>query len=220
MARASLYTSSYIHGTTFNSDGTRVIKNPRIYFNRSVDSGTGDVTSEYGALRWGSYNRVYWDSEKVEVSAPIVLTDDALPTEDAHAVNKSYADRLLQIAGLNLGTFKYRRSGDVHGAGSIKSNTTTNPQNITQIDIYKSNLSGVLFGQDLYLATIQTGMWFCFRDKASAHYVGKITEISAISNGVRLTLNALSGEITGTVYYDNQYEVSIGYNRYGSKYPQ
>ena len=59
MARGNLYTSSYLYASSFNSDGTRVTKNPRIYLRRSVDSN-GTVTSEYGALQWGSSDRVNW----------------------------------------------------------------------------------------------------------------------------------------------------------------
>ena len=213
MARDSLYTSSYIYGTTFNSDGTRTTKNPRILLNRETD-GSGNVTKEYGALRFGTSNQLTWHEDKIEVNQSIVLADAALPTADAHAVNKAYADTLLQVAGLQLGSFKYRRSSDAFAVGSIKSNATTNPQAITQIDIYKSNANGISFGRPLYLAAIKEKMWLTFRDKSTAHYVGKITGVESISNGVRLTLSVNSGETSGNVYYDNQYEVSIGYNRY------
>jgi hypothetical protein len=213
MSRVNFYTTNYVYGTTFNADGSRTTKNPSIYFDRRTDSN-GDVTSEYGALRWHTTNILTWEDTKIEAKKPIVLDDAALPTADAHAVNKAYADTLLQVAGLQLGTFKYRRGGDSFVAGSIKSNTTTNPQNITQIDIYKSNVNGIFFGQPLYLAAIREKMWLTFRDKSSGHYVGRITGVEAITNGVRLTLSTNSGDTSGNVYYDNQYEVSIGYNRY------
>ena len=41
-----------------------------------------------------------------------------------------------------------------------------------------------------------------------------------ITNGIKLTLQPIPGEVDGTIYYDNRYDVSIGYNKFGIKYPQ
>jgi hypothetical protein len=57
MARSALYTGSYLYATSFNSDGSRSTKNPRLYF-----------TSTEGALRYGtSTNVLTWDSTKVVI---------------------------------------------------------------------------------------------------------------------------------------------------------
>ena len=53
------------------------------------------------------------------------------------------------------------------------------------------------------------------RDKSSCSYVGRIDGIEMITNGIKLTLQPILGEVDGSIYYNNQYEVSIGYNRYG-----
>jgi hypothetical protein len=126
MARDNLYTNKYIFATSYNSDGTRTTKNPRIYFNR--DTSSGNVLSEYGALRWSANDRVYWDNDKVEVSKTPLVLDGSLATEDTHAIHKGYVDEQIaellakieelemsggQSENIRIGTFKvgYPRSG-------------------------------------------------------------------------------------------------------------
>ena len=126
MARDNLYTSKYIFATSYNSDGTRTTKNPRIYFNR--DTSSGNVLSEYGALRWSANDRVYWDNDKVEVSKTPLVLDGSLATDATHAIHKGYVDEQiaellakieeLEMSGAQpehhrIGTFKvgYPRSG-------------------------------------------------------------------------------------------------------------
>ena len=65
-AKSSLYTSSYLYGLYYNSDGSAVAKNPRIYLSRSTNS-SGNVTSEYGSLQWGSSDMIKWDSTNVTI---------------------------------------------------------------------------------------------------------------------------------------------------------
>lgn len=66
MAKGNLYTDNYLYGTTFNGDGTRTTKNPRIYLRRSVNS-SGAVTSEYGALKFSSTEMLTWDGTQVVI---------------------------------------------------------------------------------------------------------------------------------------------------------
>ena len=146
---------------------------------------------------------------------------------DNHITNKKYVDdavqsalpvdiKAIQVAGLQLGHFKYRRSSDSFVSGSIHSNTTTNPKNITQLDIWHTNVDGTIFGKDFYELYIVPKMFVHIKDNGSAKYVGKITAVDsdALTNGVRLTLAPLDALTEGSVYYNNQYDVSIGYNRY------
>ena len=125
--------------------------------------------------------------------------------------------KAIQAAGLQLGTFKYRRASDGFVSGSIKSNTTTDPKTITQLDIWHSNIDGVNFGKDFYELYVVPKMFVHIRDNGSGKYVGKITtvDMDALTNGVRLTLTPLDALTNGAVYYNNQYDVSIGYCRYG-----
>ena len=217
MARNNLYTGSYIYGATFNSDGTKVTKWPRILLHRSVNSSTGEVSAEYGALRWGGNDRVYWDGDEVQIKRTPLVLDGSLATEDNHAIHKGYIDLMMQASGLQLGNFQYRRSSDSFVSGSIKSNTSTNPANITQIDMYRINKNQVYFTVEFYMAMIKNKMYFHFRDKNTANYTGRITAVTQISNGVRLTLTPIADLITGSVYYLSEYDVFIGYNKYGHK---
>ena len=124
--------------------------------------------------------------------------------------------KAIQAAGLQLGTFKYRRASDGFVSGSIKSNTTTDPKTITQLDIWHTNIDGTNFGKDFYELYIVPKMFVHIRDNGSAKYVGKITtvDLDALTNGVRLTLQPVDALTEGSVYYNNQYDVSIGYSRY------
>lgn len=148
-------------------------------------------------------------------------------TGDTNIVTKKYVDdavqsatpvdiKAIQAAGLQLGIFKYRRSSDSFVSGSIHSNTTTDPQNITQLDIWHTNLDGVNFGKDFYGMYIVPKMFVHIRDNGTAKYIGKITavDLDSLSNGIRLTLSPLAALTEGSVYYNNQYDVSIGYSRY------
>ena len=141
-------------------------------------------------------------------------------TFNKEVTTKEYVDNLIRVAGLELGRFTYRRSGDSFFGGHIKSDTTTNPLNITTLKIHKNNADGIEFGTKLYEDIIREKMWLHFRDKGTANYVGKITGIEMLSSSVKLTLNTMqNGETYGTIYVDSSYEVSIGYNRYGRAFP-
>ncbi len=220
MSKNSLYTSSYLYGTTFKNDGTRVTYAPRIYLTRQVDSND-NVTSEFGALRWNGSNRLRWDEEEVIVYKPINIDNNALATEGQHAIHRGYVDKVGRMAGLQLGQYNYRRSSDSFNAGAIKSNTTTNPANITQISLYKNNYDGITFGASFLLNLIVPKMYLHFMDKDSASYVGRIDEVYTISNGIQMKLTPMTGLISGSVYLNNKYDVTISYNKFGvNKFPQ
>ncbi len=220
MSKNSLYTSSYLYGTTFKNDGTRVTYAPRIYLTRQVDSND-NVTSEFGALRWNGSNRLRWDEEEVIVYKPINIDNNALATEGQHAIHRGYVDKVARMAGLQLGQYNYRRSSDSFNAGAIKSNTTTNPANITQISLYKNNYDGITFGASFLLNLIVPKMYLHFMDKDSASYVGRIDEVYTISNGIQMKLTPMTGLISGSVYLNNKYDVTISYNKFGvNKFPQ
>jgi hypothetical protein len=125
------------------------------------------------------------------------------------------------MAGLQLGKFNYRRSSDSFNAGAIKSNATTNPVNITEISLYKNNYDGISFGVNFLLNLIVPKMYLHFMDKDSASYAGRIDSAERIDNGIKLSLTPMTGQISGTVYLNNKYDVTISYNQFGvNKYPQ
>ena len=129
-------------------------------------------------------------------------------------------EKAIRTAGLHLGSFKYRRGSDSFVAGSIQSSTTTNPLNIWDLKVWNTNADGIVFGNEFYEKFITTKMYIHVRDRSDCSYVGRIEEIEMLTNGIKLTLTPMvPTEVTGSIYYDNRYDVSIGYNRYGIKYP-
>ena len=140
---------------------------------------------------------------------------------------KEYVDNItspfetaIKTAGFQLGSFKYRRGSDDFPNGAIQSNTTTNPENIFELKIRNENADGIRFGNEFYEKFITEKMYVHIRDKSACSYVGRIDEIEMINNGIKLTLQPIPGEVNGTIYYNNRYDVSIGYNKYGVKHPQ
>jgi hypothetical protein len=219
MSKGSLYTSSYLYGIIFKNDGTRVTKAPRIYFNRTVDSND-NVTDEFGALRWNGTNILRWKDTEITIDKPINITNNALATDGQHAIHRGYVDKVARMAGLQLGRYLYRRNSDNWVAGSIKSNTSTNPAAITKLSIYKSNHDGITFGASFLANLIVPGMFLHFMEKQEGIYCGKITDVSIITNGVEVILEPFTSLISGGVYLNNPYDVLISYNRYGIKFPQ
>ena len=148
-------------------------------------------------------------------------------TFNKEVTTKEYVDRTtspfeiaIKTAGFQLGSFKYRRGSDDFPNGAIQSNTTTNPENIFELKIRNENADGIRFGNEFYEKFITEKMYVHIRDKSTCSYVGRIDEIEMINNGIKLTLQPIPGDVNGTIYYNNRYDVSIGYNKYGVKHPQ
>ena len=195
---------------------------------RNIDSGQNSNLE----LKHNGITRLYVGGSAVSINSQGVLQQEG--TEDNHLVTKKYVDDLtddtnnsistfetaIKAAGFQLGNFRYRRGSDSFVSGSIASNTSTNPVNITELKIWHTNQNGVQFGNDFYEKFITEKMYIHIRDKGEASYVGRIDGIEMVTNGIKLTLTPLTNEISGSVYYNNQYDVSIGYNKFGIKYPQ
>ena len=148
-------------------------------------------------------------------------------TFNKEVTTKEYVDNItspfetaIKAAGFQLGNFKYRRGSDSFVSGSIQSNTSTNPLNIVELKIWKSNQDGVQFSNDFYEKFITEKMYVHIKDKGTCNYVGRIDGIEMVTNGIKLTLTPISDLVDGTIYYDNRYDVFIGYNKFGAKYPQ
>jgi hypothetical protein len=97
--------------------------------------------------------------------------------------------------------------------GSVKSNGTTNPKVLSQFDMREQNKNGVWFGKEWYLNYIIPNMFFHMRDSGGNSYVGKIDEISEISNGVRFKTTPVDSLCQGSFYVDSRYDVSFSYSK-------
>ena len=191
---------------------------------RHIDSGQNSNLN----LKHNGITRLFVGGEKVSINAQGVLSQEG--TEDNHLVTKKYVDdsnadlqlieTAIKAAGLQLGSFRYRRGSDDFPSGAIQSNTTTNPVNIVELKIWHTNQDGVQFGKDFYEKYITEKMYVHIRDKSACSYVGRIDGIEMIANGIKLSLTPITDEVSGAIYYNNRYDVSIGYNKYGVKYPE
>jgi hypothetical protein len=195
---------------------------------RNIDSGQNSNLE----LKHNGITRLYVGGSAVSINSQGVLQQEG--TEDNHLVTKKYVDDLtddtnnsistfetaIKAAGFQLGNFRYRRGSDSFVSGSIQSNTSTNPANIVELKIWHTNQDGVQFGKEFYEKFITEKMYVHIRDKGECSYVGRIDGIEMVTNGIKLTLTPLTNVIDGSVYYNNTYDVSIGYNKFGIKYPQ
>ena len=181
--------------------------------------------NENGGVLWGGYGNstasiINWSRVLVDDNSSYdYATYNGVITEPKHITNKEYVDKLdkgISAAGLQLGEFAYRRNGDSQITGGIKSNGTTNPKVLTQFDMHKQSKVGVFFGQDFYLKYIVPDMFMRIRDGNDLNhtYVGKITAIEGINNGVRMTLSPVDSLCGGTFYVDSRYDVSFSYSKY------
>jgi hypothetical protein len=127
----------------------------------------------------------------------------------AKKVNKA-----ISAAGLHLGEYAYRRNNDSSLTGSIKSNGTTNPKVLTQFDMREQNKNGVWFGKDFYLTYIVANMFIHIHNNGNDSYVGKVTSISELSNGVRIQTSPVDSLCAGNFYVDSRYDVSFSYSKY------
>ena len=195
---------------------------------RHIDSGQNSNLE----LKHNGITRLYVGGSSVSFNTQGVLQQEG--TEDNHLVTKKYVDDLaddtnnsistfdtaIKAAGFQLGNFRYRRGSDSFVSGSIQSNTATNPENITELKIWHTNQDGVQFGKEFYERFITEKMYVHITDKGECSYVGRIDAIEMVTNGIKLTLTPITNVIDGSIYYENRYDVSIGYNKFGVKYPQ
>ena len=193
---------------------------------RHIDSGQNSNLE----LKHNGITKLYVGGNNVKINSQGVLQQEG--TEDDHLVTKKYIDDLdadtnskistfetaIKAAGFQLGSFRYRRGSDDFPSGSIQSNTSTNPANITELKIRNGNRDGVQFGNEFYEKFITEKMYVHIRDKTSCNYVGRIDGIEMLNNGIKLALQPITDQVDGTIYYDNRYDVSIGYNKFGIKH--
>ena len=199
-----------------------VYSNGYFYAHNGTDASDAKIylNSTSGNLRYGGINQLSWDASEITAFEAIKFDDLSKNTDSDHAIHKGYVDKAIQAAGLQLGSFNYKRNGDPFQTGHIRSNATTNPASITQLEIHQTNDDGIAWGTELYEAVIREKMYVHFVDKGVSNYTGRITNIEIMTNGVKLTLTPMTGLITGSVYLNNKYDVFIGHNKFGFKYPE
>ena len=212
-------TRLYVGGSAVSVNNSLIVKNAsaeaedlifRVEGNQAND-GTGDnILYVQRKTSGGDQLRYY---------GPVSFNKEVTTKEYVDNITSPF-ETAIKAAGFQLGSFQYRRGSDSFSSGTIQSNTTTNPANIAELKIWHTNKDGIEFGNEFYEKFITEKMYVHIRDKGSCSYVGRIDGIEMITNGIKLILTPVTNHVDGTVYFNNAYDVSIGYNKYGVKYPQ
>ena len=128
---------------------------------------------------------------------------------------KEYVDGVIPSVplptSLQLGAYNYRRASDGWGEGTIQSNTTTDPGQISQLKVHFKNKDGFDFGASFLQEAVREKMFITVYD-GNNYYQGKITGVTADNKGVILNLNYIQS--AGNFYYNNVYWVSISINKH------
>ena len=184
-------------------------------FNIRGNNSAGNLVDLFYAYRDANGDGVaYYGIQEDRTNAAHVATTGHV----ARKVNKA-----IKAAGLQLGLFVYKTNQHPFEAGSIKSNTAlSGPANITQLDIWESNVDSIDFGIDFYETYIEPKMYLRFMGDGydAAYYTGRINSVERISNGIRLKLTPIPELCDGNTSNLLFYEVAVGYNRFGFKYPE
>ena len=136
-------------------------------------------------------------------------------TFNKEVTTKEYVDSVIPFVplptSLQLGAFNYRRVSDGWSEGTIQSNTTTDPGQISQLKVHFKNKDAFNFGASFLQEAVREKMFITVYD-GNNYYQGRITDVTADNKGVILNLNYIKS--AGTFYYNNVYWVSISINKH------
>ena len=112
---------------------------------------------------------------------------------------------------LQLGAYLYARTNDASNAGYIKSNTSTDPGQISQLIIHKQNNDGIVWPKPLLDGSIKEKMYISLYKTNSDYYQGQITGVTTATNTVTVTLNYVKS--AGIFQLGQSVDVYIAYNK-------
>lgn len=112
---------------------------------------------------------------------------------------------------LQLGAYLYARTNDSSQAGYIKSNTSTDPGQISQLTIHKQNNDGIVWPKALLDGSIKEKMYISLHKTDSDYYQGRITSVTSGTNTITVTLNYVKS--AGVMQLGQSLDVYIAYNR-------
>ena len=129
---------------------------------------------------------------------------------------EEYVDNAVSSAyglptSLQLGSYLYARTNDASNAGYIKSNTSTDPGQISQLIIHKQNNDGIVWPKALLDGSIKEKMYISLRKTDSDYYQGRITGVTTAANTVTVTLSYIKS--AGVMQLGQAVDVYIAYNR-------
>ena len=124
---------------------------------------------------------------------------------------EEYVDSHIKESVLHLGSYQYARSSDSFSTGYIKSNTTTNPANITELSIHRTNSASIDWTKGFFDLNIKEKMYVSLRKTSSDYYQGKVTAVVEINNGIKLQLQVIKS--AGVFQFGQGIDVSLSYNK-------
>ena len=124
---------------------------------------------------------------------------------------EEYVDSHIKESVLHLGPYSYARSGDSFSTGRIVSNTSTNPANITELSIHRTNSAGIDWTKGFFDRNIKETMYVSLRKTSSDYYQGKVTGVVAITSGIKLELEVVKS--AGIFQLGQGIDVSLSYNK-------
>ena len=212
-------TRIFVGGSAVSINNSLVVKNGAAEDNDYIFRVEGEQADDGNGDNILYVQKKPSGGDQLRYYGPVTFNKEVTTKEYVDGITSPF-ETAIKAAGFQLGNFRYRRGSDSFVSGSIQSNTSTNPVNIVELKIWHTNQDGVQFGKDFYEKFITEKMYVHIKDKGTCSYVGRIDEVEMITNGIQLTLTPISDLVDGTIYYDNRYDVSIGYNKFGIKYPQ
>ena len=112
---------------------------------------------------------------------------------------------------LDLGPYKYRRSGDSWATGSIQSNTTTNTGDMFEFKIHHTNLNSIGHTKQLLDQSVGGKMYIGLYRTNDNYYQGRITSVDRTdSKGVIVTCTLTKQK--GTFTLDSTIWATLSYN--------
>ena len=113
---------------------------------------------------------------------------------------------------MHLGTYAYARSNDSASAGYVRSNTSTNPANITQLNIHKTNNNSITWPIAFLNNGIKEKMYVSLYKTNSDYFQGRITAVdTSNSNYITVTLNHTKS--AGVFQLGQGVDVYLSYNK-------
>ena len=206
-------TRIFVGGSSVSINNSLIVKNASAEAEDLIFKVEGNQANDGNGDNILYVQRKASGGDQLRYYGPVSFNKEVTTKEYVDNINSPF-EIAIKAAGFQLGSFRYRRGSDDFPNGAIQSNTTTNPENIFELKIRNENMDGIQFGNEFYDKFITEKMYVHIRDKNACSYVGRIDAIEMISNGIKLTLQPIPGEVDGTIYYNNRYDVFIGYNKY------
>ena len=112
---------------------------------------------------------------------------------------------------LDLGPYKYRRTDDSWGSGTIQSNTSTNTGDMFEFKIHHTNLNSIGHTKQLLDQSVGGKMYIGLYRTNDNYYQGRITSVDR-TDGKGVIVTCTLTKQKGTFTFDSTIWVTLSYN--------